>query len=57
MECLFMDKSTNSYTVIGLMLTTIGTIMITQKLGFYLDIIVCSVGFGFSVIGYYKTKA
>jgi hypothetical protein len=38
------------------MLTTIGTVLITQKVGFYLDVIVCSVGLVFSIIGYYKAK-
>lgn len=51
-----MDKSANTYTVTGLMLTAIGAALITQKLDYYIDLIVCCAGLTFSIIGYYKEK-
>jgi hypothetical protein len=56
MEFISMDKSVNTYTVTGLMLTAIGAALITQKLDFYIDLIVCCAGLTFSIIGYYKEK-
>jgi hypothetical protein len=56
MELIFMDKPANTYTVTGLMLTAIGAALITQKLDFYIDLIVCCAGLTFSIIGYYKEK-
>jgi hypothetical protein len=56
MEFILMDKSANTYTVTGLMLTAIGAALITQKLDYYIDLIVCCAGLTFSIIGYYKEK-
>ena len=52
-----MDKTSNKYTATSLILTTIGTVLVTQKPDFYLDIIVLSVALVFGFIGYQKSKA
>ena len=49
-----MEKSKNKYTATSLMLTTIGTVLITQKPPFYLDIIFLSAALVFGEIGYNK---
>jgi hypothetical protein len=49
-----MEKSEKKYTATSLMLTTIGTLLISQKLPFYLDIVILCVAFAFGVIGYNK---
>jgi hypothetical protein len=49
-----MEKSKTKYTAISLMLTSIGTLLITQKPPFYLDIVILCVALVFGVIGYNK---
>lgn len=49
-----MEKSKNTYTPTSLMLTTIGTLLISQKPPFYLDIVILCVALAFAVIGYNK---
>jgi hypothetical protein len=49
-----MEKSKNKYTATSLMLTTIGTLLISQKPPFYLDIVILCVALAFGIIGYNK---
>ena len=49
-----MGKSKNTYTPISLMLTTVGTLLITQNLPFYLDIAILCVALVIGFIGYKK---
>jgi hypothetical protein len=51
-----MEKSNNKYTTTSLMLTTIGTLLISQKPPLYLDIVILSVALVFGVIGYKKKE-
>ncbi|CAM4250889.1 hypothetical protein SHLI107390_06350 [Shewanella livingstonensis] len=52
-----MEKSNNNYFVISLTLTTIGTVLTTLKVDFYLDIVVLSTAIIFGVLGCSKGKA
>jgi hypothetical protein len=49
-----MEKSKNKYTATSLMLTTVGTLLISQNPPFYLDIVILCVALAFGVIGYNK---
>jgi hypothetical protein len=53
MEILLMNK----YTATSLVLITIGTVLVTQKPEFYLDIVVLSFALVFGIAGYQKGKA
>mgnify|MGYP006075591631 CR=1 FL=1 len=52
-----MEKSNNNYFVLSLTLTTIGTVLTTLKVEFYLDIIVLSAAVLIGVLGCKKGKA
>ena len=51
-----MEKSNNNYFVISLTLTTIGTVLTTLKVDFYLDIVILSTAIIFGVLGCSKGK-
>ena len=52
-----MEKSKNNYFVLSLTLTTIGTVLTTLKVDFYLDILVLSAAVVIGVFGCNKGKA
>jgi hypothetical protein len=52
-----MEKSNNNYFVLSLMLTTIGTVLTTLEVDFYLDIVVLSSAVVVGVLGCTKGKA
>ena len=52
-----MEKSKNNYFVLSLTLTTIGTVLTTLKVDFYLDIVVLSAAVVIGVLACNKGKA
>lgn len=52
-----MEKSNNNYFTISLTLTTIGTVLTTLKVDFYLDIVVLCTAVVIGVLGSTKGKA
>jgi hypothetical protein len=52
-----MEKLNNNYFILSLTLTTIGTVLTTFKVGFYLDIVVLSSAVVIGVFGCSKDKA
>jgi len=51
-----MEKSNNNYTETSLMLTTIGAVLTTQQVGYFLDIIILSIAVGVCIVGAYKNE-
>ena len=51
-----MEKSKSNYFIMSLMLTTIGTVLTTLKVDYYLDIIVLSTAVVIGVLGCTKGK-
>ena len=49
-----MEKSKNKYTATSLMLTTIGTLLISQKPPFYIDVVILCVALAVGIVGYNK---
>jgi len=51
-----MEKSNNNYILSSLMLTTIGTVLTTQQVDYFLDIIILSIAVAVGIAGATKVK-